>query len=78
MSQTTNGTPFQIRVHIGYLCTGPPGDVSGPEVEVRPVLPALEEEALVAVLHLGQLVHSEVRLAAAARKLETVEGKSIN
>ena len=58
-------------MHIAYLCAGTPGDVSGPEVEVRPVLPALEEEALVAVLHLGQLVHSEVRLAAAARKLET-------
>ena len=54
---------------ITYLGAGPPGDVCGPEVEVRPVLPALEEEALIAVLHLGQLVHREVGLAAAARKL---------
>ena len=58
-------------MHIAYLCAGSPCDVGCPEVEVWPVLPALEEEALVAVLHLGQLVHSEVRLAAAARKLET-------
>ena len=58
---------------ISYLGAGTPGDVGGPEVEVRPVLPALEEEALVAVLHLGQLVHSEVGLAAAARKLHKRE-----
>ena len=54
---------------ITNLGAGTPGDVGGPEVEVRSVLPALEEEALVAVLHLGQLVHREVGLAAAARKL---------
>ena len=61
-------------MHIAYFCAGPPGDVGCPEVEVWPVLPALEEEALVAVLHLGQLVHREVRLAATARKLERGEG----
>ena len=57
-------------LRIKYLGAGTPGDVGGPEIEVRSVLPALEEEALVAVLHLGQLVHSEVGLAAATRKLE--------
>ena len=55
---------------ITNLGAGTPGDVGGPEVEVRSVLPALEEEALVAVLHLGQFVHGEVGLAATARKLE--------
>ena len=57
-------------ISITYLGAGTPGDVGGPEVEVRSVLPALEEQALVAILHLGQLVHSEVGLAAPARKLE--------
>ena len=43
------------------LCGRTPGDVGGPQVQV-PLLPAFEEEALVAILHLSDLVDDEERL----------------
>ena len=46
------------------LGAGAPGNVGRPQVEVLPALPALEQQALVAVLHLRDLVDDEERVLA--------------